>query len=238
MFTITETLHHGDYRATTTTNVPDLTARSVSRAVAASPYGYTASPAILDKLASQLAAGERAGHGWSWFVAVESDETRPTPTPGIHAVRGDVIDPGDRDDDTVSLTYVEHSDETVLKYLSHAEARTLATELDAATGGRPIVSGVIEWGSQFDDSDPGVIVGYSIEDVSREAARRTVEFVNALADGPTAYGMPELADLPTLDLDDHVSVATWLEAWHEETTQAWLTITTHGPDGDTRTPLV
>lgn len=77
---------------------------------------------------------------------------------------------------------------------------------------------VIEWGSNYGDREPGIIVRGSWDAVRREAAVQTLEFGD--------LEEPEIvADLPTLDPEDPASVDAWLMEWHEATTQAWLTVT-------------
>ncbi|GAA3510073.1 hypothetical protein GCM10022234_00330 [Aeromicrobium panaciterrae] len=84
-----------------------------------------------------------------------------------------------------------------------------------------VVVGVIEWGSNYDDRDPEIIVGTTVDVVRLAAYRETLDFAS--------QGDPDLpapSDLPDVDETDPASVAEWLALWHDETTAAWLTIET------------
>jgi hypothetical protein len=75
MFTITETIHHGDYRSVTTTDVERIDAATIGTVFAASPYTYNPPrPELAEKIAADLKAGREVSHGWSRFTATKIEK--------------------------------------------------------------------------------------------------------------------------------------------------------------------
>ena len=81
---------------------------------------------------------------------------------------------------------------------------------------------VIEWGSDYDDSTPGVHVGLTREDVARAAAQNVVSFWNGTTEDEN--GEKEwIADHPA-PLDSPADLLVWLDEYREMFTAAWVTL--------------
>ena len=77
MYTITEKIHHGDYRQTRIMQVTSICSRNVKALLDSSPYAYTnASPEtverigveLLEQLVTPAAKPKPVQHGWSDFT--------------------------------------------------------------------------------------------------------------------------------------------------------------------------
>lgn len=80
MLTITETLHHGNYHATTVTTVEALTPATFALVLASSPYTYKPSIGALVRLVDTLTADGIAEWGWSRFTMTAADAVGPSST--------------------------------------------------------------------------------------------------------------------------------------------------------------
>lgn len=70
MITITETIHHGNYRSTRVMQVPVINSTTVRALLMSSPYCYTeTSETRVNIVRDELATSNRAEHGWSTFTA-------------------------------------------------------------------------------------------------------------------------------------------------------------------------
>lgn len=124
-----------------------------------------------------------------------------------------------------------HDDYMTAKAAADAEAAAPLAMLAAAH--RPadpdaptVWVGVIEWGSEYDDIDPEVFLGDSRAAVARAAALGVVEFwVQRVVHDNHGEGEREWVIENPLNPDDPDAVQTWLDAYREQFTAAWVTLT-------------